>query len=201
MGHRFNPAHVDRLESPERRRMLSAEAWLERLGIDAQSVVVDVGCGPGYFAIPAARMNATRVYGVDVSDEMLGYLRNRCQEASVETVEGVHATAEHIPLSDSVATHIICSMVLHEVDDLDRVLREFHRLLQHQGKALIIDWEKRVTELGPPVHHRLDKQLLLEKLTAHGFVWECNQPNVQQYVVIAQKCCKIEDEKIKTACD
>ncbi|RUM88282.1 MAG: methyltransferase, partial [Thermodesulfatator sp.] len=54
MAHRFDPRKKHKLESEERRRLLPPEAVLELLELTPGETLVDLGCGPGYFALPAA---------------------------------------------------------------------------------------------------------------------------------------------------
>ncbi|MCL6442672.1 MAG: class I SAM-dependent methyltransferase [Alicyclobacillus sp.] len=86
MGHRFNPAHVDRLLGDERRKLLPPERVLSELDIRMDSTMADIGCGPGYFTLPAAEATTANVYGVDVSPEMLGYLMSRARENGIHNI-------------------------------------------------------------------------------------------------------------------
>jgi cyclopropane fatty-acyl-phospholipid synthase-like methyltransferase len=64
---------VAAVEAYDRNQRTSAEedlALLDRLGLNADHVVIDIGCGTGAFAIEAARRCRT-VYAVDVSASML----------------------------------------------------------------------------------------------------------------------------------
>ncbi|TLZ63237.1 MAG: methyltransferase, partial [Methanobacteriota archaeon] len=54
----------DHLLSPERARYLPAKAILSKFAMKVGGAAVDIGCGPGYWTIPLAKlMGATgRVY-------------------------------------------------------------------------------------------------------------------------------------------
>ncbi len=41
---------------PERRKMQNPESILIDIGLKPGMIFVDIGCGDGYFALPAARM-------------------------------------------------------------------------------------------------------------------------------------------------
>lgn len=65
-------------------------AWLvEVLGLEGGSRVLDLGCGPGLYAVGLAR-RGVRVVGVDVSRRSLAYLREAAgnEGLPVETVHG-----------------------------------------------------------------------------------------------------------------
>lgn len=186
MGHRFHPKHANKLLEAERQKLLPQAAILERLDLEATHVVADVGCGPGYFTIPIAQICNT-VYGVDVSPEMLDMLSKRAAEAGLTNIAPMTAQAERIPLPDGTADRILCAFVLHEVDDLDGTLAEFHRLLNTSGKLMVIEWEKQSMEMGPPTAERLAKERLTTKIEEAGFRTELWNPNSYHYVILAQR--------------
>jgi hypothetical protein len=52
--------------------------------------------------------------------------------------------------------------------------------------VLILEWEKKETEMGPPVHHRLDSYELQQVLVANGLQTEVKLLNDNHYMVVAQ---------------
>ncbi|EWH01699.1 class I SAM-dependent methyltransferase [Halomonas sp. BC04] len=78
---------------------------VRRLGVSADQRVIDVACGSGNAAIPAAQAGA-RVTGVDLTPEMLEIARARAKEAGV-TVEWVEGDAEDLPLPDAEADVVL----------------------------------------------------------------------------------------------
>jgi SAM-dependent methyltransferase len=48
------------------------------------AAILDVGCGPGHYAIALAQMGAARVLGIDVSQAMLAIARTKAHDANVE---------------------------------------------------------------------------------------------------------------------
>lgn len=61
-------------------RMRSTLAYLEGKGVlGAGTAVLDVGCGPGAYALAFARRGAS-VVGTDISGNMLRHARNRAEE-------------------------------------------------------------------------------------------------------------------------
>ena len=183
LGHRFDPKHVERLDNPERRKMLPPDDILAHLAIESTSVVADIGCGPGYFTIPAARMTEATVYGVDVSTEMLRILDERTTQQGLTNISTLESKAEHVALPDHSVDRLICSLVLHEVDDLLQTLKEFKRILHPNGKVLFLEWEKKSMEVGPPLHERIEAEELLRLVKLAGFRCEASSPNPFQYML------------------
>ncbi|MFX4303210.1 class I SAM-dependent methyltransferase [Alicyclobacillus tolerans] len=187
MGHRFNPAHVDRLLSEERRTILPPEPILSQLDIQSMHTVADVGCGPGYFTLPAAQMTQSSVYGVDVSSEMLAYLTDRAKEENMPNIIPIQSSAEQIDLPNESIDRLLCSFVLHEVDNLQKVLSEFQRIIKTDGKMLFLEWEKKMTGFGPPVDERLDAETLEAHIKEMGWRSQRFQPNTNHYGLLIER--------------
>lgn len=109
------------------------ERIVRRLGIGAGDRVLDVACGTGNAAIPAAA-SAAEVVGVDLTPEMLEVARRRAADAGVD-VEWVEGDAEELPYADGEFDAVLSTFGVqfaprHEVvaDELSRVLRPGGRL-------------------------------------------------------------------------
>lgn len=185
MGHRFNPKHVEKLDNPERRKMLSPDTIVKMLDVQQGHTVADIGSGPGYFTIPLAR-SARAVYAVDVSPEMLHLLKERAAHEELENITFVESPAEQLTLPNHTVDRVICSLVLHEVDDLKQTLSEFKRILRLGGKVLLIEWDAKQMEMGPPLSERLAAESLLREVEALGFHGDISYPNPNQYIILAE---------------
>lgn len=86
MKERFDPTLIDRLESPERKRELPAAVLLEKLQVNGEVDVLDIGAGTGYFSIPAASMTAGTVFAVDLEPAMLEFMEKRAAEEELTNV-------------------------------------------------------------------------------------------------------------------
>ncbi len=158
--HRFDPANVARLLGDERRALLPPLETLRAAGLGPGQTVVDLGCGPGYFTIPAAELvgEQGRVYGVDVQPEMVDACRRRAAEAGATRVEVVRSDESRVPLPDAIADRVLLAFVLHEADDQQALLGEVRRLLKPDGEVACIEWRKQEGPPGPPREHRLSEE-------------------------------------------
>lgn len=77
-------------EYARRRPAEDEERLVERLGVGPESVVVDLGCGHGSFAVAAARRGA-HVHAVDVSETMLQLVTDSAAASGVSDVCLHHA--------------------------------------------------------------------------------------------------------------
>lgn len=169
----FNPQHMDRLLNPERRKYLDPARVLSYLNLGGSQVLVDVGCGPGFFALEAARLLGPggKVVAIDLSQEMLDACRRRAAEAGITNVETVLAEADdEFPVHSATCDAALMVNVYHEVDPTAGTINEVRRILKPGGLLLIVDWITRETPMGPPLSERVDPQDVTEELTAAGFV-------------------------------
>ncbi|MBI3971816.1 MAG: methyltransferase domain-containing protein [Chloroflexi bacterium] len=158
--HRFNPANIQRLLGQERQELLPVTATLQAAGIVPGHTVVDLGCGPGYFTLPAAALagDTGRVYGVDVQPEMVDICLRRAAEAGHRQVDVLQSAEDHVPLAGSIADRVFIAFVLHETDNPPAFLREAKRLLKAGGEIAIVEWQKKDGPPGPPTAHRVSPE-------------------------------------------
>src|SRR5258708_21325634 len=86
----LDAAHVERYDGKMDARAVDEVGLLRSWGLDASSVVVDLGCGTGQFALAVAP-ECRRVVAVDVSPVMRERLNRKCEGAVLSNVEVVDA--------------------------------------------------------------------------------------------------------------
>jgi SAM-dependent methyltransferase len=118
---------------------------------------VDLGAGPGFFTLPAARLVGAggHVYAVDVEPAMLDRCRRRAAKAGLTGIETVHSAETQIPLPDATADRVLIAFVLHEADDVAALLREAARLLRPGGAIAVAEWRTADGTPGPPLDLRI----------------------------------------------
>ncbi|MCX5985813.1 MAG: class I SAM-dependent methyltransferase, partial [Chloroflexi bacterium] len=143
--HRFHPSQLDRLTSAERHAELPPLASLSAAGVVGGMTVIDLGCGPGFFAIPAAGIVGPRghVYGVDVQAGMIEHLRTEIDRRQIPNISVLLSTESRVALPDETADIVFIAVVLHEVEDPVAFLGEAGRLVKRDGTIAIIEFHKR----------------------------------------------------------
>jgi arsenite methyltransferase len=130
--------------------------------------------------LSAKRVGPTgKVYGLDMTDEMLALARENQRKAGVANVEFLKGEIEAIPLPDASVDVIISNCVINLSADKDRVLREAFRVLKAGGQFAVSDV---VVRGSIPESLRLNVELWIgcvagaleesayrDKLTAAGF--------------------------------
>jgi ubiquinone/menaquinone biosynthesis C-methylase UbiE len=160
---------------------------LGRVGIRPGMRVLDLGCGPGFWTLPLAKMVGSqgKVWALDVSQELLDLLAERTPPAQVHLLRGELPT---INLPDDSVDLVWGAFVIHEVEPLDILIREIRRVLIGQGKVAILDWRPDAkTENSPPKQHRLASGKLIDLLGMAGFEEvRLNWRNKDAYLIEAQ---------------
>lgn len=96
--------------------------------------VLEVGCGIGVGPAYMARKHGCRVVGVDVSEQMIAWSRQRAREEGIEDkVEFQVADASHLPFAAGRFDIVLCQSVLAFVADKPQAIAECVRVARAGG--------------------------------------------------------------------
>ncbi len=185
--HKFDPKRIDILISEERKKELDPLKYLKEKGLKKGMAFADIGCGPGFFVFPASEIvgSSGKAYALDTQQEMLNELKKR---GPSENVVALKSEETKLPVEDKAVDMALMVFVLHEVHHPVDFLKEVKRILKPNGKLIVIDWEKRLEEKGPPFEERIPKEKAKEIFAQAGFKKiETNSLNPSHYEVVGRK--------------
>jgi ubiquinone/menaquinone biosynthesis C-methylase UbiE len=171
MHHEFDVNNKKKLDSPKRREMLPTRTVLNEIGLNEGAKFADIGCGIGYFSIPAADVIGPKgiVYALDVNEEMIEELDKKIDENGIANIRTVITDKYNFKLEDDSVSYAFICTVLHEIDDGIAFINEAKRILAAGGKIAVVEWIKAESDWGPPVDHRLDSSDVKIMLHDAGF--------------------------------
>lgn len=164
--HKFDPEKSHLLDDPKRLKSEPPERIWEVINKNKTRVLIDLGCGTGYFAIPFASELGpdSLVCACDISFHMLEKLKiNNLNIAAVQIEE------EIIPIKDNFADLVFMGNLYHELNNRKGILQESRRILRSAGKIVIWDWEKQQMDMGPPLNSRIPLEVVENELKEQGF--------------------------------
>jgi ubiquinone/menaquinone biosynthesis C-methylase UbiE len=186
MPHKFDVSRAEILEDEERFLLPQAEI-LKRIGVREGVTFADIGCGTGYFTIPASELvgERGRVYAIDIQEEMLELLKRKI--AHIGNIVAIKSEEDAIPLPEESVDVAFMGDVLHELEG-EGTLREVYRILRRGGVLGVVDWKKEKMEIGPPTEDRLSVEEAKEKIERAGFrVRESFEIPPYHYCLVANK--------------
>lgn len=133
------------------------EAALRSLGLDGECRdVLDLGCGYGTFAVPAARICSGVVYAIDIEEEMVTATRQRAESAGVSNI--VVAQRDFVRdgsgVPDGSTDYAMLFNILH-AEGPHVLLGEARRVLSPNGILGVIHWNYDAsTPRGPSMEVR-----------------------------------------------
>jgi ubiquinone/menaquinone biosynthesis C-methylase UbiE len=173
----------------ERRRWQDPEAILSGIRLGPGLTFVDIGCGRGFFALPAARMVGKngKVYGVDASVESIAGLKEQAKREGLENLYLTAGRAEETILCKQCADIAFIGMALHDFQDPSKVLENARSMVKPSGRLVDLDWKKEPTEFGPPMRIRFSVEMAADLIERAGFAVETTRDSGPfHYLVIAR---------------
>lgn len=123
---------------------------IERLRLAPGASVLDVACGTGASAIPAAQWvgSSGKVLAIDLAERLLALGEEKARRLGVTNIEFRTADMERTGLADEIFDAIVCVFGIFFVPDMARALRELWRMVRPGGRLAITTWGPRMLEPG-----------------------------------------------------
>jgi demethylmenaquinone methyltransferase/2-methoxy-6-polyprenyl-1,4-benzoquinol methylase len=106
-------------------------------------LILDIATGTGDFAIEAVKLSPKKVTGVDISEGMLKYGREKVKKLNLEeTIELKSGDSEKLPFSDNTFDAITVGFGVRNFEHLEKGLSSMLRVLKPGGTAVILEFSR-----------------------------------------------------------
>jgi ubiquinone/menaquinone biosynthesis C-methylase UbiE len=178
-----------RMPDDARRKWHDPEAILYKIGLKPGDKFIDIGCGYGFFAIPAAKIvgEKGKVFGVDIYAEAIKELKETAAREGLSNLELVVGEAEKTVFCKACADIVFFGIDLHDFADPFTVLQNAREMLKPVGKVIDLDWKKIQMEFGPPFEKRFSEEQAKRLIESSGFIVETIEDvRPYNYLIIAR---------------
>ncbi len=193
MVHLFDPGRLASLVSARRQEAVRPRELLQRLGLAPGQVILDLGCGAGFFTLPAAALvgPAGQVIATDVQPEMVLATQQAAAAAGLTNIGTYLTAAYELPPGLPPVDWVVLAYVLHEVADPRRLLALAKDALKPGGRLLVLEWPQVEGPHGPPLAERLGPAALAALYqTLDLELQEFLDGAPEYYALVLQPCCR-----------
>ena len=110
---------------------------LKLTGVNDKTILLDVACGTGDFAIAAKKMGVNKIFGADFSHNMLKLFNKKSEWIIGKNIQMV---AENIPIKKDTVTNITVAFGVRNFYNLAEGFKSFYDVLVNNGKATILEF-------------------------------------------------------------
>lgn len=130
----FPPNLAFTLLIPFRNVFLSPRKLIQRLELEPDAVILEVGPGPGYFSIKIAQhIPKGKLVLADIQQEMLDFARKRIGKKRLTNVEYHLCNGNAFPFPDKQFDTVFMVTVIGEVEHQKEYIAEFYRIMKPGG--------------------------------------------------------------------
>lgn len=121
---------------------------IDRLSLHPGDRVLDVCCGSGASAIPAAESVGSTGYvlGIDLAERLLDLGRKKAEQKGLKNIEFQVGDFENLGIPSENFDAVVCVFGIFFVPDMLSAVRELWRMVRPGGKLAITSWGAKVFE-------------------------------------------------------
>lgn len=155
--------------------MIDTTIFWETLGLADRTVLMDLGCGIGNYAVAAADRIGPQglVYAIDLWQEGIEQLEERIAKKNIKNIQtAVADISRKIPVDTGTVDVCLMATVVHDLikaNSFSGTMTGVNRVLNSRGRLVVVEFKKTVGPPGPPIHIRLSPEELFRVMQPFGF--------------------------------
>jgi precorrin-6B methylase 2 len=158
------------LERKSRQAEEHSDLTVEKLPIDQNSVVADIGAGTGYYTFKIAnKVPHGWVYAVEVQDDAINYLKNKVGQLDIKNVTVIKGKEQSPELPENSVDLAMMVDVYHELLYPHEMLQNIRKALKANGKLLLIEYKAEDPDVEIKPLHKMSVKQVTKELDANGF--------------------------------
>ncbi len=144
---------------------------LDAAGLIKGQTVLEVGCGPGFFTIPAAKIVGDKghVYTCDIQPRFVARVNKKKEREALRNITPMSINASNTRLSDKSVDLAFLFGLRYIAGGLGNVISELSRILKDQG---ILSFEK---TRGPA-------REMIKEIEKAGFIYNGKQGRIYLFI-------------------
>ncbi|MEM9510637.1 MAG: class I SAM-dependent methyltransferase [Cyanobacteria bacterium P01_E01_bin.35] len=169
MGHRA----MMWLERESRVTEEKPDLTVQKLDLQADDVVADIGAGTGYFSFRMAQqVPEGKVYAVDIQPEMLDAIAFLKQERDVTNIETILGTEDNPHLPPASIDLALMVDAYHEFAYPREMMTGIVQALKPGGKVILLEYRKENPMVMIKPLHKMTQKQVKKELKAVGLQWQ-----------------------------
>ena len=115
---------------------------VELLHLNSGARVLDVACGTGASAIPAAEIVGDRGYviGVDLADNLMALAQKKAHNKSLSNITFQWGDMTNLEFEENSFDAVVCVFGIFFVQEMEEQIRKLWRFVRPRGKLAITTW-------------------------------------------------------------
>ena len=177
------------LERKSREREEATNLLVNKLPLEIDSIVADIGAGTGYFTFRIAqRVTHGTVIAVDIQDEMLDFIEKRQKTGNIKNIKTIKGSVESINIPDQSVDLILLVDAYHEFSHPYEMGLSIAKALKAGGQLVLVEY--RAEDPNVPIKrlHKMSERQVVKEITELGLLFESNADYLpRQHVLTFRK--------------
>lgn len=177
------------LERPEREREERTDLLINKLPLEVDDVVADIGAGTGYFSIPIARrVPEGKVLAVDIQQQMLDIIEARKQEGAPANIQPVLGSITDPNLPSDGVDLILLVDAYHEFSHPYEMGTAMVEALKPGGQLILIEYRAEDPFVPIKTLHKMSEARAVAEMQAIGLTHRRTEDFLpQQHFLVFEK--------------